>query len=144
MIENDVNRIANALEKLALIQSAARFIFKITIGELMPNYKADRPDFDFRVSINATDSEGNVIPDSPIPTGHALTLTSDNPVAFTVTQDAADPRLVHAHVGSPGQSSVVANLTNPAGLLVATGAALVNVTVGDPALIQDINVNLPE
>lgn len=144
MIENDLNRIAEALEKLVLIQSAARFTFTITIGELMATYKSDRPDFDFRVSINATDSEGNVIPDSPIPAGHSLTVTSDNLAAFTVTQDATDMRLIHAHVGSPGQASVVANLLGPAGVLVATGAALVTVVVGDPTAIQNIALNLPE
>lgn len=38
----------------------------------------------------------------------------------------------------------VANLTDPALNLVATGAALVTVTVGDPAAITAINLNLPE
>jgi hypothetical protein len=115
----------------------------------MPIYKADKPDFDFNLVLGAVDSEGNVISDAPIPTGHKLTVTSDNDAAFQVTQDATDPKLVHAHVGgpntdgSPSQANVTANLTDPLGNLVATGGALVTVTVGDPASITNISVNLP-
>ena len=115
----------------------------------MPVYKADKPDFDTRITITATDSEGNVIPDAPIPAGHTLTVTNSNPAAFATTQDAADPKLLHNHVGGPNpdgteaQSSVVATLTDPAGNIVATGSDLVTVTVGDPAAIQTISLNLP-
>lgn len=147
----ELNRIAEAIEKLALIQSAARFTYTLTFGEnLMAVYKSDRPDFDFMVAIAATDSEGNVIADAPVPAGHTLSVMSDNPAAFSVTQDPLNPKLVHAHVGgpnsdgTPSQSNVTANLTDPANNLVATGAAQVTVTVGDPALITAITLNLPE
>lgn len=144
-----IDRIALALERLAQIQSAARFSFQLTFGGIMPTYKADKPDFDFNLVLGAVDSEGNVISDAPIPTGHTLTVTSDNAAAFAVTQDAADPKLVHAHVGgpnpdsTPSQANVTANLFDPVGTLVATGAAQVTVTVGDPASITNIAVNLP-
>src|SRR5262245_50612626 len=118
---SNLDRIAAALEKLVQIHSAARFTFKLKTGVDM-NYKADRPDFDFQVTITATDSEGNVINDAPIPAGHTLSITSDNPAAFEVAQDATDPRIVHAHVGSPGQANVMANLFDPANNLIATGA----------------------
>jgi len=141
----ELDRIALAVERLALIQSAARFTHKLTFGEnLMPIYPADRPDFTFNIVITATDSEGNLIADAPIPTGFTLTLTSDNPVAFSVMQNPANPKSVAAHVGSPGQANVVANLMDPVGTLVATGGALVTVVVGDPAAITAINLNLPE
>lgn len=148
---SNLDRIADALEKLVQIQSAARFSFqpKLNLGEDM-TYKDDRPDFDFSVAIAATDSEGHFIPDSPIPAGHTLTVTSDNPDAFTVTQDANDPKLIHAHVGgpnadsTPAQANVVANLMDPANNLVASGVAQVIVTVGDPTAITAISVNLPE
>lgn len=141
----ELDRIAAAVERLTLIQSAARFSFKLTFGEnLMPVYQADRPDFTFNIVITATDSEGNPIPDAPIPAGFTLTVTSDNPAAFSVTQDTANPKSVAAHVGSPGQANVVANLTDPASNLVATGGALVTVVVGDPAQITAITLDLPE
>src|SRR5688572_15557503 len=103
-----LDRIAAGIERLAQIHSAARFTFKLKLGVDM-NYKADRADFDFRVTITAADSEGNLIPDSPVPAGHTLIITSDNALVFQVAQDTADPRLVHAHVGSPGQANVTAN-----------------------------------
>lgn len=141
----ELDRIAVAVERLALIQSAARFTFKLKILENnVKIYKADRPDFDFNITIVATDSEGNVIPNAPIPVGHTLTVTSDSDLAFSVIQDAADPRIVHAHVGSPGQANLTANLMDPAGLLVATGGEQITVTVGDPAAITAITLNLPE
>jgi len=147
-----LDRIADALERLVLIESAARFTFKLNLGELgtMPTYKSDRADFDFRVSINAADSEGNMIPDAPVPVGHTLMVTSDNPAAFEVTQDAADPRFIHAHVGGPNpdgtesQANVTARLFDAANNMVATGATQVTVTVGDPAAITAITLNLPE
>jgi hypothetical protein len=141
----ELDRIAAAIELLTLIESAARFTFKLNFGkDFMPVYKADRPDFDFNILITATDSEGNMIPDAPVPAGHTLTVTSDNLAAFSAVQDGADPRIVHAHVGSPGQANVTANLLDPTGNLVATGAAQVTVTVGDPAAISSITLNLPE
>jgi hypothetical protein len=141
----ELDRIAAAIERLTLIQSAARFTFKLNFGDnLMPVYKSDKPDFTFNIIITAADSEGNPIPDAPIPTGFTLTVTSDNPAAFSVVQDPTNPKSVAAHVGSPGQANVVANLMDPAGNLVATGGALVTVVVGDPAQITAINLNLPE
>ncbi len=146
-----LDRIADALVRLTLIQSAARFTFKLqlNLGEPMPNYKSDKPDFDASVKITATDSEGNVIADAPIPAGHTLAVSSDNLIAITATQDAANPKLVHYHVvgpnpdGTPAQANVKADLTDPAGTLVATGSDLVTVTVGDPTAITAINLNLP-
>ena len=146
----ELERIAAGVEKLTLIQSAARFTFKLNFGGLMPTYKSDRPDFDFNVMITATDSEGNAIPNAPIPAGHTLTVDSDNSAAFSVIQDLADSRLVHAHVGgpnpdgTPAMANVMAKLFDPADNLVAVGSALVTVTVGDPAAISAINLNLPE
>lgn len=139
-----LDRIASALERLVLLASASRFTYTIQIFEVtMPIFKADRVDFDITLTISATDSEGNVIADAPIPTGHTLTITSDNAAAFTATQDAANLKLAHCHVGSPGQANVTANLTDPAGNLVATGADQVTVTFGDPSVILAINLNLP-
>lgn len=145
------DEIAAALKQLVQIQSAARFTFQLKFSEnLMPTYKSDRPDFDFTITINATDSEGNVIPDAPIPAGHTLQVVSDNPAAFEVIQDAGDPKLVHAHVGgpnadgTPSQANVNASLFDPANNLVAAGVALVAVTVGDPTTITEIDINLPE
>lgn len=109
----------------------------------MAIYKADKLDFDAAVMIAATDSEGNVINDSPIPAGFMLTVLSDNPAAISATQDTADPKLIHYHVGGPGQANVQADLFDASGNLVATGAELVTVTVGDPAAITSINLNLP-
>jgi hypothetical protein len=116
----------------------------------MPIYKSDRPDFDFRVTITAADSEGNSIPDAPVPEGHMLTVLSSNPSAFEVAQDPGDPRFIHAHVGgpnpdgTPSQATVRANLFDPANNLIATGEASVTVTVGDPTAISAITLNLPE
>lgn len=147
----ELDRIAVAIERLALIQSAARFTYKLTLSEgNMPIYKADRPDFTFRVIITATDSEGNVIQDSPIPAGHTLVVSSDNPAAFSVAQDPGDPQMVLAHVGgpnsdgSPSSANVKADLFDAVNNLVATGGALVTVTAGDPAAIQNITLDLPE
>src|SRR5262245_50594095 len=123
---SNLDRIAKALETLILIHSAQRFTYKLD-GGLMPTYKSDRPDFDFSVTITATDSEGNAIPNSPIPAGHTLSITSDNAAAFSVAQDAANPQLIHAHVGgpnadgTPSQANVTANLFDPANNLVASG-----------------------
>ncbi len=115
----------------------------------MATYKSDKLDFDFSIVIGAVDSEGNVISDAPLPAGHTLTVTSDNPAAFSVVQDAADSKLIHAHVGgpnpdsTPSQANVTASIFDPASTLVATGAALVTVTVGDPTAITNLVVNLP-
>ena len=115
----------------------------------MQTYKADRPDFSAAVRITAADSEGNIIDDAPIPAGFTLTVESDNPDAITATQDPNDPRIVHYHVvgpnedSSPSQANVKADLFDAAGNLVATGSELVTVTVGDPAAITAINLNLP-
>lgn len=147
---SNLDRIADALHRLVLITSAARFTFKLTFSEeLMATYKSDRPDFDFNIVLGAVDSEGNVISDAPIPTGHTLTVVSDNTAAFTVTQDTTDPKLIHAHVGGPNPDStpstanVTASIFDPASNLVATGVAQVVVTVGDPTLITNLVVNLP-
>lgn len=147
----ELDRIADALERLALIESAARFTFtlNLNLGGPMPTYKSDRPDFDAAVLITAADSEGNIIENSPIPQGFTLMVESDNPDAITATQDADDPRIVHYHVvgpqpdGSPSQANVKADLFDAAHNLVATGSSLVTVTVGDPAAITAINMNLP-
>lgn len=140
-----LHRMADALEALR-----PKFpTFTITLGGLMPTYKSDRADFDFNVVLGATDSEGNVISDAPIPTGHTLTVTSDNTACFEATQDAANSKLVHCHVGgpnadgTPSQANVTANLFDPSSNLVATGAAQVTVTVGDPTAITELVVNLP-
>jgi hypothetical protein len=145
-----LDRIADSLERLVQIVSASRFGYQLTLEGVMPVYKADHADFDGRIVIGAVDSEGDIITDAPIPAGHTLTITSDNPTAFTATQDTADAKLVHYHVGSPNtdgspsQANVTATLTDPAGNMVATGASQVTVTAGDPTAITGITVMLPE
>lgn len=118
----------------------------------MPVYVDNTPNFDFRVVIAGTDEEGNVNPDSPVPVGMTLSVTSDNPDAFSVVQDALDPRLVHAVVGSstnpdgsfPAQANVVANLTlDSDGSLVATGGDLVTVVANTATTVTSITLNLP-
>jgi hypothetical protein len=146
-----LTRLADTFERHVQLSAVARWTFSISFGGLteMPIYKADKPDFDFRIMLAGADSEGNTIPDAPVPAGHTLTVVSDNSAGFEVTQDPADQRLVHAHVGgpnpdgSPSQSNVTANLLDPLGNLVATGAAQVTVTAGDPATITAITLDLP-
>jgi hypothetical protein len=146
----DLARVADSLERLVHLTSAARFTYSISLEELMPTYKADKPDFDWRVKISGKDSEANVIDDIPIPAGYTLNITSDNPAVFTADQDTADAKLIHSHVGgpnadgTPGQSNVVAQLVDPDGNLVRTGGSLVTVTAGDPSEIGDITLVLPE
>lgn len=146
--------IANHLLRLTQAVSASRFTYQITFDfkeKPMPHvFKSDEPNFDFRLKIRALDSEGNVIEDAPIPAGFTLTVTSDNTACFAVTQDAADPRLVHAVVGgpnpdsTPSQANVMGNLTDASSNLVATGSDLETVTVGDPATIQSIGFVFPQ
>jgi hypothetical protein len=145
-----IDRIADAVERLAQIVSASRFSYQLQLEGVMPVYKADKPDFSARIIIGAVDSEGNVISDAPIPAGHTLTVTSDNPACITATQDTADPKLVNYHIGgpntdgTPSQANVSATLSDPVGNMVGTGASQVTVTVGDPAAITGITVMLPE
>lgn len=135
-IRADTKRIADSLGIIKLTYS-------IRLEGLMAVYKADKPDFDFRIILIGTDSEGHEIVDAPIPAGHSLLLTSDNPTAFSAVQDAADARLVHAHVGSPGQSNLVVNLFDGGGNLAATGGELVTVVAGDVTTIASITLALP-
>lgn len=148
-----VDRIAEALERLALIASAARFNYQLNFnleGENMPTYKSDRPDFSQALELTATDSEGHTIRNAPLPAGFSLSVTSDNEECITATQDPNDSRIVHYHVGgpkadgSPSQANLLAIATDPAGNMAATGAALVTVTAGDPSAITEIHFNLPE
>lgn len=115
----------------------------------MPIYKDDKPDFDIHLILTAKDSEGREIADAPIPANFTLEVISDNPDAFSVTQDAADLKLIHCHVGgpnadgTPATANVTALLKNATGDLVAIGSDAVTVTVGDPASISSISLTLP-
>lgn len=150
-ISNSLESIAISVEKIAQLLSQPPFVtFKLSMEELrMAIYKADKPDFDTRVTIDGVDSEGNVVKDIPIPTGFSLSVTSDNPAAFEATQDLTDTQLLHCHVGGPNpdgtnsQSTVTANLFDGGGNMVATGSETVTVTSGDPTAITTISLNLP-
>lgn len=142
-----LHRMADALE--ALRPKFPTFTITFKGVDNMPTFKSNREDFTFNIVLGAVDAEGNVISDAPIPTGHTLTVTSDNTACFEVTQDATSPKVVNCHVGgpnpdgTPSQANVVANLFDPSSNLVATGANQVTVTVGDPTSITNIAVNLP-
>lgn len=107
-------------------------------------FKADRPDFDLPVAITVTDSEGNPIPDAALPPGFTLIAESDNEEAFSILQDDANPLLFHCHVGSPGNATLTATLTNVSGETVAIDAEAIVVTVGDPAAVSGIDFKFPD
>lgn len=142
--------ISQAIRNLSGVITAFRFKFSISMEGLMVQYKADEPDFDFRLVINGLDSEGNVIHDIEQPVGSTLVIVSDNPDAFTVTQDLGDARLVHAHVGvpnadgSPATANLSVTLTDSDSNLIGSGTEQVVVTTGDFAgTIASIEINLP-
>jgi hypothetical protein len=136
-------RIANALE-------SQKPSYQVRINFMPFPIKADYPDFDVAITLNDVDSEGNQIPGSgSLPAGFTLTVASDNEAAFSVTQDAANPLLVHCHVGTPeadgtpAAANFSATLTDASGALVAADTKAIVVTAGDPAAILGITMNLP-
>lgn len=116
----------------------------------MPIYKEGRSNFDFRIILGAIlDAEGNKVNDSPLPTGWRLEVESTDPDYFEVTQDAEDPKLVHARVGTiflDGTSTkaiVKASLYDERDRLVTFAVAPIVVMKNPPEAITPMAIKLP-
>lgn len=98
-------------------------------GEIMYIVKADNPDVGFNIAFDATDSEGNFVPEDNL----TVDVTSDNEDAVSVSAD--DSGLAGTiHFGNPGLANLNVTVKNGEDMLGSFGAQF-TVTVGDPAAI---------
>ena len=101
-------------------------------GKIMFIVKTDNPDVGYSiVKPEATDSEGNVIPDASL----TFEAVSDNPDAVSLIPSDADPLAGVAHFGNPGLANINVTVKSGDTLLGSFGAQF-TITVGDPAAIS--------
>lgn len=116
-----------------------RTIIAIWRFEQMLVIKDTQGDFGGDLKITAVDAKGAVIDK---PAGLKVEFTSDKPEVIAVTQSPDDQYALTCSVGSPGQATIIANVSEGDKLLF-TASETFTVTTGDVAAVTAGKLEFP-